>query len=416
MPIKLGTTSIGAIYKGTTKISRVYKGDTIVYQEGSKLPPEFIELEYIESTGTQYIDTQLTSSTTQLIKIKFASSISIPSVESYIFGYWGIIPATNNIRCGFYRGNIYLNGRFTYQYSGALQIGTIIEATSSDLTGINTNYKEYLFAQFDSNSNLANCFIQAKLYSCKIYDNNVLVRNFIPAYRRVDCVVGLYDLVNGVFYTNAGTGEFKRGAMILEDYQEVEYIESTGTQYIDSLVIGNNDSGIKLNFAFTNISENYEYVAGGLVAGSYRFTPLFLDKSNSGKFLYCDTITFSASNKYGVADTNKHSISFNYPNRNIIYDNNLIKQTADNFANTDGNSIYLFARNYQSSILNAYIKLYYCKLYDNDILVRDFVPVYRKADTVIGLLDTKNMIFYTNAGTGTFLKGNDLWLRFITKN
>jgi hypothetical protein len=38
--------------------------------------------------------------------------------------------------------------------------------------------------------------------SFKIWENNVLVRDFIPVYRKSDSVVGMYDSVNDVFYTN----------------------------------------------------------------------------------------------------------------------------------------------------------------------------------------------------------------------
>lgn len=46
----------------------------------------------------------------------------------------------------------------------------------------------------------------------------------------------MLDLVNNVFYTNAGTGEFQRGPLrtVPKIYQRVEYIESTGTQYINT--------------------------------------------------------------------------------------------------------------------------------------------------------------------------------------
>lgn len=38
----------------------------------------------------------------------------------------------------------------------------------------------------------------------------------------------------------------------------------------------------------------------------------------------------------------------------------------------------------------------------------DLVPCYRKADTVIGFYDVVNDVFYTNEGTGTFVKGPDV--------
>ena len=47
-----------------------------------------------------------------------------------------------------------------------------------------------------------------ELYNFKMYDNDALVRNFIPCYRKSDNAAGLYDTVNNVFYTNAGTGKF----------------------------------------------------------------------------------------------------------------------------------------------------------------------------------------------------------------
>ena len=58
-----------------------------------------------------------------------------------------------------------------------------------------------------------------KIYSCQILDNEQLIRNFIPCYStttvtdvdRKECsagTVGLYDTVEGKFYTNQGTGKF----------------------------------------------------------------------------------------------------------------------------------------------------------------------------------------------------------------
>ena len=45
-------------------------------------------------------------------------------------------------------------------------------------------------------------------YGMKIYDNNTLVRNFIPVLRNSDNKPGMYDRVTKTFFTNQGTGEF----------------------------------------------------------------------------------------------------------------------------------------------------------------------------------------------------------------
>ena len=49
----------------------------------------------------------------------------------------------------------------------------------------------------------------------------------------------------------------------------------------------------------------------------------------------------------------------------------------------------------------ATIKMYYCKIYDNDILVRDFVPCIN-VEGEYGLYDFVNSQFYGNVGTGSF--------------
>lgn len=40
--------------------------------------------------------------------------------------------------------------------------------------------------------------------------------------------------------------------------------------------------------------------------------------------------------------------------------------------------------------------------------IRNFIPCYRKSDNVIGMYDLITKTFYENAGTGTFIKGNDI--------
>ena len=50
-----------------------------------------------------------------------------------------------------------------------------------------------------------------QLYTFKIYDNDVLVRDFMPCYRKSDNEIGLFDSVNGKFYTNKGSGTFEMG-------------------------------------------------------------------------------------------------------------------------------------------------------------------------------------------------------------
>lgn len=73
------------------------------------------------------------------------------------------------------------------------------------INGITYNY--YLFAKNDHDDDSTNYPSKFKMNYCKIYDNNVLIRNFIPCYRKYDNKPGLYDTVNNEFYTNQGNGD-----------------------------------------------------------------------------------------------------------------------------------------------------------------------------------------------------------------
>ena len=71
-------------------------------------------------------------------------------------------------------------------------------------------------------------------------------------------------------------------------------------------------------------------------------------------------------------------------------------------------SIFLFANNINGTakqLVSA--RFYLLKIYDNDTLVRDFIPCQTTAGE-IGLWDDVNSVFYGNAGTGTFTAGPEI--------
>ena len=80
----------------------------------------------------------------------------------------------------------------------------------------------------------------------------------------------------------------------------------------------------------------------------------------------------------------------------------------------NSHNVFLFANNSGGTAASASYRvcnLYSCKMYKDSTLenmVRDFVPCYRKADSVVGLFDLVSNTFFTNAGTGTFTKGADV--------
>lgn len=67
----------------------------------------------------------------------------------------------------------------------------------------------FLFARGNAGNyeRMSNC----QIYRSKIWNNGTLIRDFVPAKRNSDDVLGMYDIVNDVFYTNAGAGVFIGG-------------------------------------------------------------------------------------------------------------------------------------------------------------------------------------------------------------
>ena len=91
----------------------------------------------------------------------------------------------------------------------------------------------------------------AKLWRCKCIQNGSLIRDFIPAMRNSDGAIGLIDVVNNVFYGNAGSGVFYC------NYTWLNYIESTGTQSISTGIAPTADMEVEIAFTPTGgLTEN----------------------------------------------------------------------------------------------------------------------------------------------------------------
>ena len=50
------------------------------------------------------------------------------------------------------------------------------------------------------------------MFDFHISENGTKKLHLIPCYRKSDGEIGLYDIVNNIFYTNMGSGEFLKGA------------------------------------------------------------------------------------------------------------------------------------------------------------------------------------------------------------
>lgn len=183
------------------------------------LPGGYTELEYIQSSGTQYVDTGLKPNQDFGVTIDFqmttvsgwqcifGAANSAQNADEY--GVWH-----NGTNFGFYYAstNVTVSAAATARHLFVCSKNTITvdgaAAGSPAYTSFQTNYPLLLGAINYAGSKMYGS--QIKIYSAKIYQNGSLVRDFIPC-KNAAGVIGLWDDVNSVFYQNAGSGVFTAG-------------------------------------------------------------------------------------------------------------------------------------------------------------------------------------------------------------
>ena len=183
------------------------------------LPSGFTKLVYIQSSGgTQYIDTGYYQQSENFrVKTEFAyvgstsgkCAFGAQSGNGFLMTLYGqkeIIVGTNgSVNTQHTRP---VNTRFLFDVTannGTLSGTQYGQTVSSTYTG--TLLKTVPLTIFHNNGGATSQICSLRLYYFQMYDNDVLVRDFVPCIN-ASGEIGLFDLVNRQFYGNAGTGVF----------------------------------------------------------------------------------------------------------------------------------------------------------------------------------------------------------------
>lgn len=189
------------------------------------LPNTYIELEYIQSNGNQYINTNKAPSTTGKIEMVFMPMLA--STRQIMLGSWyssssysyfvqqkvdntleyGVTGCTSTDPQTF---TFSAGTKYTYIWDNVVNKELTINGIREiGITGTpSSSYELYVFASHDSESNpFKNATM--RLYSLKFYDTSGnLVQDYVPAMRLSDRAVGLYEQVSDTFKTRLGSGTF----------------------------------------------------------------------------------------------------------------------------------------------------------------------------------------------------------------
>lgn len=182
-------------------------------------------------------------------------------------------------------------------------------------------------------------------------------------------------------------------------YQQVEYLETSGTQYI---VIPTSEGAtqrtITLEWEFVRLGPYF--VLGGT---GHRVWEIYIWPDPDGIATW-DGVFFGAF-------TTRPTIGYRYKavlsyNTSLLYENDILlgSGTANrqNPASLAINTIY---RGGGSPGYFGYSKYYYYEQKQGDEIVKQLIPCYRKSDLVAGMYDRVNDVFYTNDGMGEFIVG-----------
>lgn len=201
----------------------------------------------------------------------------------------------------------------------------------------------------------------------------------------------------------------KSGGGLPEGYTAVEYIQTSGSQRIDTGVKSSASIGLSADFCFTDTRTNQNLAQAYDGSGKYyQLTVLMLSSWGSPDGAVWFLCGYLNTNQYfKKADTDRHVYHFNVDGQYTVEMDGIQYKKADPSQSTfpaDARNLYLFVRNSPSVDGYAHMKLYSCAIYDNGIKIRDFKPCL-DADGVPCLYDLISKTAFYNQGRGSFTWG-----------
>lgn len=190
------------------------------------------------------------------------------------------------------------------------------------------------------------------------------------------------------------------------DFQMVEYIGTTGTQYINTGISLGTGFRAVIKVKITQSLNRLQCLIGSHETAAPYYRNYLIVNANMASWNLgaYDAFNFGSCALNTVYEIDVSNIS-GVISCKINGAAQTINGTPGSVARSD-RPLYLLALNHVTDLLPACANLYYCKIYNPaGELVGDFVPCYRKSDNVPGLWDKVGKRFYTNIGTGAFTLG-----------
>ena len=222
------TTLYGSVSGSTKKIKKLYgsvNGQTkLIFGEGSapQPTPEYTMKHYIKSIAAGYIDTGYKFTPNTSFEIEFCLD-GTTFADGAVMGarHGGTVVLWSNCKSSSGVEDIALDTtsqyKITYSGSSRFKWHTVSLATDGKVTvdgrvlntvsrDSSTSTNNMILLGLQTDGTVDSRLYRGSVARCSFYESGTLVRNFLPAVRNSDNVIGFLETVNNIFYTNQGTG------------------------------------------------------------------------------------------------------------------------------------------------------------------------------------------------------------------
>lgn len=255
-------------------------------------------------------------------------------------------------------------------------------------------------------------------------------QNMMTSISKVKTVVGsppltIKNALNAAAlnYRIYGSANGVGNRVLPEEYTRVEYIRNNTLKKaaIDTGVIPNLNTRVELDAQaelYTANAAKLNFLCGARTDASTlsgRYDIYYSDTLKSYVLSLGDAT--QAGNRIILSPVNdflRHNFVMDSKTKSLTIDGVLSskEEPFDETTWTDSTvPLHLFAASYDATTFyySTYMKIYGCRIYKNDVLVRDFIPCKRNSDSIYGLYDLVNSKFYSNkhAGSLTAIGGGE---------
>ena len=377
------------------------------------------KVEYLQSSGAQYIDTGVVPTSNTMVRVKYeyltangsydmiagctsqryypvSLSTTDPLKERHVYNGTAfsdvqIALTTHTVEFNDAQHRVYKDGRLVTTYSQTFS----------------TTRKCFLFASNDGGK--PNYYSTARIYWCEFVDTSTdeVLRRFIPVVDESGRPA-MFDEVNETLYYNLGTGDDliagpREG--VEKFWYFVEYLEADGNQWIDTGYLATSNTHTDVGYKFT--AETQTSLA--MIAGSQspKYYPVSLNSADAKTERYCYSNNDIFASDYPALQ--HHEVVFHDATRNVFVDGLWKGAITKSF----GESLYtmcMFATRLTAGGVGYKSKsrIWHLEIYEKDVLQRAFLPAVAldgNGNYVPCMHESMCETNHFNMGTGSFAVG-----------